>query len=271
MIARRHQLLDRLLDAPGLRQFRARRFDARFAKGQAVGVCRGIFRTHAEAAAAVPVNGLVGYDHDAPATMYGDRMTRIFPSDYPMLYWLRKAFDEGATRVFDLGGHIGLSYYAYRRYLDYPPDLTWQVSDVPAVMKKGREIAATRDDAQHLSFVEHLGAAGDVQILFTAGCLQYLEKTLADMLAELPTKPTWLIINLLPLHPARAWWTVQSIGTAFCPYRIQQDERFVSDITRLGYELVDRWENPEKRCEIAFEPALSLEGYHGMAFRRAGR
>ena len=35
----------------------------------------------------------------------------------------------------------------------------------------------------------------------------------------------------------------------------------------LGYERVDQWDNPDKRCTIPFHPGHSLEGYHGFHFR----
>jgi putative methyltransferase (TIGR04325 family) len=75
------------------------------------------------------------------------------------------------------------------------------------------------------------------------------------------------LINLLPLHPQYHYWTVQSIGTAFCPYRIQHSETFFSDLARLGYRVEDRWENLEKECWVAFEPEHSLDRYHGAALR----
>ena len=41
---------------------------------------------------------------------------------------------------------MGVSYYAYQPYLTYPQGMTWQVCDVPAVVRTGRELASVRDE-----------------------------------------------------------------------------------------------------------------------------
>lgn len=252
---------------PGLGPLQRRRFDKRFEQGEFAGLCRGVFANHGEAAAAAPKSLPLGYDHDGPAAMYRDRLKQIFPSDYPMLYWLGQAFANNATTVFDLGGHVGVSYYAYKRYLTYPDRLTWQVNDVPAVNSLGRELAQMLDDSGVISFTDEFAGATESDILFTSGCLQYLEQTLAQKIAGLPRRPEWLLINLLPLHESAEFWTVQNIETAFCPYRIQRSAPFFEAIKALGYRELDRWENPEKHCEIAFDPVHSLDTYLGAAFR----
>lgn len=64
------------------------------------------------------------------------------------------------------------------------------------------------------------------------------------------------------------YFTLQSIGTAFCPYRIAAYAPFLEGFTRLGYQIVDRWQNPDKHCQIAFEPEHSVDVYHGFYLLR---
>jgi len=261
-------MLDRALELPPFGAWRRRRFDAAFASGHYGGEFRGVYRTMAECEAAMPKTSMpAGYDNEGMAAMYRDRLDRVYPGDYPMLLWLGKAFADGATRLFDLGGHVGIGYYAYRRYLDYPAALSWQVHDVPAVMAAGRALAQERDTWGQLSFVEDFGAAADADVLFTSGCIQYLGQTLGERIAGLRERPRWVLVNLLPLHAREAYWTLQSTGRALCPYRVQRTADFVGEFERLGYEKLDQWENAEKRCTIAFDPAHSLDRYHGMALR----
>lgn len=261
------QMIESALDVPGIAWWRRRRFEAGFRTGAYAGVCRGVYDTYAQAAAAAPAQRPLGYDHEGPAAMYRDRIDRVFPSDYPMLHWMGEAFANGATRVVDLGGHVGVSYYAYDRYLTYPRELSWQVIDVPAVAQAGRTLAATRDTRRALGFARDFGDAGPFDVLFTAGCVQYLEPTLAESLAAMPARPQWVFVNLLPLHEHRTYWTVQSIGEAFCPYRIERRSAFFDAMTALGYELCDTWVNPEKSCVVRFEPDYTIRGYVGAAFR----
>jgi putative methyltransferase (TIGR04325 family) len=267
MSVRLQRWIDGVLSAPVLRDLRAARFERGFAAGRYSGVCRGVYPTYAAAAAAAPRTQALGYDHDAAGTLYGERLDRVYPGDYPALFWLEQAFACGARRVFDLGGHVGIAYYAYQRYLQLPPAVQWQVLDTPAVARAGRELATTRDALQALSFVDDMHHAATADVVFTAGCLQYLEDTLAERLAALSARPPLVMLNLVPMHPSHAYWTVQSIERAFCPYRVQHDATFFAEMAALGYELVDRWENAEKRCIVQFEPAYSLSGYVGALFQ----
>jgi len=199
--------------------------------------------------------------------MYRDRLTRIHPSDYPVMLWLQKAFAEGARVIFDLGGHVGVAYYAYQQVLSFPSEISWRIYDVPAVMAAGRQEALERDPAHRLTFTDRFETAAEADVLFTSGCLQYLEQTLAELIAPLRRRPRWVLVNLLPLHEQSAYWTVQSIGTAFCPYRIQHSQTFFRDLERLGYRVLDRWENLEKECWVAFDAEHSLDRYHGAALK----
>lgn len=254
---------------PGIGGLQRRRFDKAFEQGEYAGLCRGVFESAQAAAAQAPKSLPLGYDHDGPAAMYRERLKKIYASDYPMMHWLARAFADQSKTVFDLGGHVGVSYYAYQRYLDYPENLTWQVNDVPAVNTLGRELAQMLDERRAISFTDDFSGANGTDIVFTSGCLQYLEESLAQKIADLAHRPRWVLVNLLPLHKSKAFWTVQNIETAFCPYRIQQYASFFADMKAQGYELLDQWENPEKHCEIAFDPEHSLDQYYGAAFRLA--
>jgi len=267
MAGRLVSAVNRIGNLPGIHQWRRARFDDAFVAGKAIGCCRGIFDSPDEAARAAPRTRPLGYDHADAAAMYHDRLDRVYPSDYPMMLWLQRALDDGVRKVLDLGGHIGIAYYAYQRMVPFPADLSWRVHDVPAVMEAGRREALARDPAGRLSFVDCFESVADIDLLFTAGCLQYLEDSLAQRIAALPRRPRWILVNLLPLHDRHEYWTVQSIGTAFCPYRIQYTETFFSDLERLGYHVEDHWENLEKECWVAFEPEHSLDHYHGAALR----
>lgn len=270
MQTRLHKWLDSALELPPLGRWRRSRFDADFMRGGFGGMCRGVYATHAEAVAAASHAIPVGYDNEAAGQMYRDRLERIYPGDYPMVFWLERAFAGGARRVFDLGGHVGIAYYAYQRYTRFPDDLSWVVHDVPAVVAAGRELARTRDTQGRISFVDSAAAATEAaqaEVFFTSGCQQYLEQSLADRLRALPRLPGWVLVNLLPLHETRDFWTVQSIGKALCPYHIERRSTFMDSMKSLGYTVHDAWENAEKRCEIAFAPELTLDRYYGAAFR----
>ena len=264
------KLLDRLAALPPFDHFRRRRFEKLFSShlegGYGGNLYRGVFPTFEAARASSPPNKRSGYDNAEAAGLYLERTRRVYPSDYPVMLWLDKMFRNGQKTVFDFGGHIGLGYYAYRKYITYPDGLKWTVHDVPAVVAQGREVAKTMDNERRLAFADHYDAADGAHIYFSAGALQYLPTPLAEMLGRLQQRPRYLLLNLLPLHPDKSFYTLQSIGISYCPYRVMQFGEFVKGLTQLGYVQRDAWENPDKRCIIQFEPEYSIDRYYGFVF-----
>jgi hypothetical protein len=65
-----------------------------------------------------------GFSHEALVAEFADQRTRrVFAYDYPVMWWLQRAFGEGASEVLDIGGSVGVHYYAYRSYVDMPAGL----------------------------------------------------------------------------------------------------------------------------------------------------
>lgn len=266
---RLHRLLERLPQVPPLRGVLERRYEREFVENRMANLFRGIFSSFAEAQASVPEKRKVGYDNHSAASLYLDRTKRTFPSDYPVMFWLNKLVTPDRCRILDLGGHIGISYYAYSRYLDYAEGMRWIVHDVPAVMAHGREIAREKDKAGRLDFCDRFEDGGDADILLSIGALQYLPDTLPERLLTLEKLPQHLLLSLLPVHMKETYYTLQSIGAAYCPYRIFGKDELIGGFEALGYRLADWWEAPEKNCVIPFHPKHSLDRYFGFLFSLA--
>lgn len=267
-----HRAIDRAGELPGLRYWRARLYDRRFgAHAGGKNVYRGVFSSFEEAARSAPHHKPVGYDNHISAQIYANRLERILPSDYPVMYWLERFFLGGCQTVLDVGGNIGNCYYAYSRYLTAPRRLRWVVSDVPAVIDMGRTIARTHDRALALVFVDRIEDAESADILLANGALQFLPVTTPELVVSLKAQPKYMIVNRMPLHPTESFFTLQAIGSAFCPYRIDAEADFVNAIASLGYRAVDRWQVPELKCVIPFFPHHSVNGYAGFCFERISR
>lgn len=241
------------------------RYEHYFAHEPRANLFRGVYASFDEAQRSAPSSKPVGYDNPGPAAMYRHILERMELSDYPVLFWLDRAL-RGARRLFDLGGHVGLRYYGFRSRLAFPDDFVWQVMDVPAVVKAGRELAAERG-AKQLAFTERREELEGADILYTTGALQYLDEPLHEILARLRRRPPHVLVNQTPMHDAPACYTLQSIGTAFCPYRIEDRGALISGMEALGYERVDGWTCPEKILAIPFHPDRSVRGYDGLYFR----
>jgi putative methyltransferase (TIGR04325 family) len=256
-----------LIDLPPLRALRKARFDRRFATPAGGGACRGAFATFADATNSAPRTAALGYDSAPAAAMYRDRLDQLFAADYPALYWLSR-ISVPASTLIDFGGHVGVSYHAFRSYLAHSMPSRWTVCDVPAVASAGADLARERG-ASDLHFVSSLADAGAADVFFAAGSLQYLEPDCATLLRQLPALPQHVLINKTPTHPTRSFVTVQHIGVGYCPYRITAHHGFAEQLRPLGYQLRDSWTNPDLRCIVPFEPDAGPITYRGYYFERA--
>jgi putative methyltransferase (TIGR04325 family) len=264
-----HRWIEQVKALPPVLAWRRRRYDRAFVELKTGQLFRGLFDSFEQAAASTPAGLKPSYDNAEAAGMYLERLSAVYPSDYPVMFWLDRLFREGARNIFEIGGHIGVAYYAYQRYLAYPDGLGWTILDMPAVTEQGRRHAKTHDSRGALRFTLDWPAASCADVLLAAGSLQYLPMTVDAMLRELKQPPTWLVLSMTPVHPTRCYYTLQNIVTACCAYRIDSRERLVSGLEQLGYGLIDEWTNAEKSCHIAFEPEWSLDHYKGFLFKRA--
>lgn len=229
----------------------------------------GVYRDFGEAQRSIRSGMTVGYDNEAAAGFYREKLDVFDPADYPLLFWLRPLIREG-VKVFDFGGHIGLHFYGYRRVLDLPTSTRWVVSEVPAVCAAGAKLAAERGVSGQLTFVESLDACAGTDVLISAGAFQYLEldhlpKGLAKAGAAAPGH---VLLNRIPVTEGESFYTVQDTGVFAAPYGVFSRKRLTGEMEKLGYELVESWKNPGHHCIIRNAPESSVDEYSGFYFRR---
>ncbi len=229
------------------------------------GAYRGVFQSFAEAEASAP-SRRIGFNHSELANIYEDRMDKVFPSDYPVLFWLSRAFLDSSS-VFDFGGHVGIAFYAYRKYLEFPADLRWRVCDVADIAKAGQMLANTNGHSK-LTFTTEFSDAHGFDILLAAGSLQFVEAPFSDKLRGLERRPRHILINKLPLHDGASFVTLQNTVHSFNPYKVENRRKFIDSVVSEGYELIDTWENADLSCRIPLHPEHSIKAYTGLYFRR---
>lgn len=246
------------------RPLREARYRRRFLDNRDANLFMGSFDSFAAAEAGAPPRKAVGYDNaEAARTMYSHQ---IYYWDYPALFWIGRSLDEGMRSVFDLGGHVGIKYYAFRRLLAYPDDLRWTVCDVPGVVQTGRDIAQQREVTQQLAFTTTQGEASGFDVLYASGSLQYLPRRLDEILSALPVKPRRIVLNTTAVHPDRTLFTINSIGFAVCPYRIQHHDELLRHLVEAGYKRRDAWQNDGKPIEVPFVEGGDKPYYAGGCF-----
>lgn len=241
-------------------------YEKRFAHNTSENLFFGSFASLEDAAAAAPPNLAVGYENSGGATtLYSPQVTAW---DYPAIHWVADSFSNGMTSLFDLGGHIGIKYYAFKRVLHYPERLQWTVCDVPHVARAGEELAQVRSVESELRFCTDMRLASGNDVLFMSGSLQYLPSTMKEILQELRTLPRRIILNTTAVHAQRTLYTLNSIGVGVCPYRIQHHEEVLKEIRDLGYRRRDVWRNDGKPIFIPFVEGGDGAYYFGCCFDR---
>lgn len=267
-ILKLHQLVDAFGMAPGIRHYRQRAAHGRFLNNvDRRNLFHGVFSTYDEALANVPDVLPVGYNNDHAAMMY-QHVMEPNDRDYPAMFWLEKSMHEGMRSVVDLGGSIGIKYYAFSKYLSMPANLSWTVCDTSVVVKNGRDFAEKQGVSHILRFTDEYADMSGVDVLYASGSVQYLPKPLSEVIADLAVKPKRILVNTAAIHPSKDFYTINHIGSAYCPYRVQSVDRIVKDVQAQGYRLLTKWHHPEKRLDLPFNPGYSLETYMGFCFDR---
>ncbi|MCC7054765.1 MAG: methyltransferase, TIGR04325 family [Gemmatimonadaceae bacterium] len=227
----------------------------------------GVYGSFEEALRAAPQTAPVGYNHASAASLYEDMVNRVQAKDYPALYWLRRTLDRAST-VFDFGGNVGISYYAYQKYLAGCGPSHWTVCDVPAVINAGSR-RAVEQGATALQFTSSFSDASGCDVLFTAGTLQYIESPFDALVETLFRRPAHIVVNMMPTLPDRTVITLQNIGISYCAYRIIERGALAPALQRLGYVLEDEWINPETRTRMPYADDMPGITWIGQYYRLA--
>jgi|GEM_PF-213831 len=235
-----------------------------------VTTCRGVYKTFSEAIRALPSDSRISHNqsdiHECSAVseLVSRTLGRLEPFDYPLIPWLKLAFTDSST-VFDFGGNVGVSYYAFQKHLTYPENLRWVVCELSEIVKAGEKIAE-ETKSLNLSFTTEFANVDGVDILLTCGTLSYVEPSLAELLKPLKAKPRHLLINYIPCYEGKTFITLQNIGYAFSPYKIQKRTELLASLASLGYDLIDSWKDG-RTCSIPFHPDRFVRAYHGFYLR----
>ncbi len=227
---------------------------------------RGVYESFEDASAAVPKGIRVGFDHNEIANVYKWFEDCLLSGDYPAMFWMRDLL-ERETRIFDLGGSVGITFYSWKRYISYPKNLEWVVCELPAVSREGTRLATERQE-DRLRFTSDFRDAEGFEVVLMSGCLQYIETPAWKLLHQLKHLPRHLIINRIPLHDSLQCVTLQNVRWMVSPYRIFNRQRFIAELESCGYKLVDSWQDAEHSCWIPFYPEYSVDSYSGLYFRR---
>ena len=245
-----------------------RRAYARFCSKEGFASHYGVFDSFGEARKRVPLSREFNQDELADEYME-NRINRLFPYDYPVLYWLSRAFLEGYTSVFDIGGSVGVHYHAYQKVLNYPDNMSWLVFETPEIARVGRKIATLRGSSQ-LMFTDCFETTKiKAGVWISAGALQYIEDAHPSrLLADCVTPPSYIILNKIPVYNGEEFVTAQNIGNnSYAPTYVYNRSKLINEIESIGYRLLDSWDVLERSFYLPGHPEKSFSCFSGMCFR----
>ena len=194
---------------------------------------------------------------------------QISSHDYPVLFWLYKIFNsENITNLFDFGGSVGVTYYAFSKYFTYPSNLHWTVCELPEVVDSGKKIKE-RLGGEQLLFTTDRQLMRAADIFYISGVVHYIEEKLSDLLEKNNARPEYIIINKMPLSQTNEFVTIESGGGGYYPCKIEREASFISSMKNIGYNEADRWKCVEHKMNVILHPELSFASFRGFIFKKS--
>ncbi|KQP29856.1 hypothetical protein ASF49_14325 [Methylobacterium sp. Leaf104] len=251
---------------PGLKQVRQSAFlNTRFRIGY--GAYWGCFPSRSAAESFLSKPKRATYDSDRVVTINLETFQAVHPFDWPVMFFLQRFHQERQLKVVtDFGGHVGVKYHAYRNAMPLPPGIAWQVVDVPAICREGRR--RIRPDDAGLSYHESLDTAADCDVLLCSGSLQYSDRFVDQIVADMRTAPRMIIINKVSVSD-QDFYTLESFDRERMPHRVVTDGYLTKVREGLGYEKLNQWDIPGRRFKVPHQTGELRAGMIGQAWIRA--
>ncbi|WP_167767045.1 methyltransferase, TIGR04325 family [Jannaschia formosa] len=223
----------------------------------------GAWDTREAALAALPPAETRGYDDPGIAEVSFEAMCQREVWDYPVLHWLHRWLPE-APRLLDAGGHMGTKRIAFGPLLDLE-GVTWTVLDTPGIVAAARAAQAAGRIPADLAFVAPSGAPPETDLLLASGLMQYVDRSLTEIVEALPARPRHILLNKVALRPGPQIITHERLGDVRVPYRIRGHGDWARELDRLGYDTVDSWRIPDLSHRIPTHPWLGESESWGFA------
>lgn len=251
---------------PFIKRLKEKRYEKRFITSEYFGCFRGVYKTFEEARKSAPPYSKTDFNLQEFSTQYLDRIHHVFQYDYPILFWMKQVIQKNSI-IFDLGGNIGVHYYSYEHYLNYSDSIKWIVCDMPEVIKAG-QVYAQEQNRNTIHFCSSIDYAEGADILLSSGTLQYIESpSLSESLSKLKKMPKHILISKIPLFDGKSFVTIQNASASFVPQYVFNKKHFIDSLASLGYELIDIWNDPSRKCIIPLHPEHSGNFFYGLYLR----
>lgn len=230
---------------------------------------RGVYRSFAEAEAEADAGKRVGFNHRDLALKYRAELSlRLDVTDYPVLFHLSRISHKSQCTILDFGGNVGTHYLRYMKYLN-PGQFNWIVCDLPEITKVGRAACGERPNVAFVNDIAEIGTAR-IDIFLACNSLQYAGIEHPDLLLqeliEEDNRPAHILFDQLALCGGERFVTLQNGGSVRYPHHVYNRNEFIEDIAKLGYQLIDDWNNDCGPSQIPFYRETQVHWNAGLFF-----
>lgn len=188
---------------------------------------------------------LITHQNDNTGSINIDSSLSAHSFDYPAMFFLQKLVKKGKLRtVTDLAGQSGPKYICYRKYIDFPSDLVWQIVGRPASQLDREQLSLT--NVGTLRFHESVEDTKPCSALICSGTLPYLDIPLEQLLRNLPAMPAVIILNEVPVAEKAGFYMLETLGRSQILHKAMALPEFEQIRKTFGYRLVSRWDIPER-------------------------
>jgi len=230
----------------------------------------GVFTTRDEALSSLPADQRSAYDSDGVAEVNFTAMIQRMAWDYPVIHWIRETTlkkQKKELSILDAGGHMGTKYISFADLLPVD-DMVWSVYDLPSIIRTARSYQATGKVPGNIRFIDHPREAGEVDLLLASGLLQYLDIPLASLVDQLAVPPRYILLNKVAVRDGDSIVTLEKIGKVLVPYHTRSKSAFESELSGMGYRILDTWPIPDLSHRISTHPWLSASQSVGYMLER---
>ncbi len=237
----------------------------RFMENRQDNLFMGSFGDFGAAAASAPARAAIDFS-EATAPLH---IPQVQFSDYPSVFWLGRALSEGMRSVLEVGGNVGARYYAFRRMLSYPLDLRWTISESKEMVARGRELAAQRQVGDQLAFVADDQPLSDAhEVVYVSGSLRRTSRSGSPTSSRpCPRCRSASILNMIPVHPERTLYTLNSSDAGISPCRIQHHDELLTELLAAGYETPRRMAPHWRQHPDSLRPRRRATVLRGLLLR----
>ncbi|ETD25941.1 methyltransferase, TIGR04325 family [Helicobacter canis] len=246
-----------------------------FTSPRAFGCSRGVFESFAQAVKSAPKHAKINYTEQDEKESFQNFISnfsyKLADYEYPAFYHLTNILTKiPQAKILDFGGGFGGHYFRYCHHTKNTPN--WQVCETVNKVKFGDQIIS-HFNTSTLSFTQNPHT--NCNILLSSGAIQYVEhfETLLHTLLHHNNGGgggvTHILLERIPIqNKSQTFVTLQNHGSFYQPQYVFNKKEFLIFFEKLGYVVIDEWNDYIDSAIIPFHRDISANNYQGFYLQK---